>query len=286
MRVSPGQLRHGEKVGFAAACRAVEDERLIPSLAGLLDPRVAEVHWHATEALLEIDTSRAAEALQPYLPQEGNLERKLEISAYLARHGIDAGVPYALEHMADASLLEPAISVFSAVSSRDAVPTLREIVRTGNDTAWTGAAIRALAALGDQQIAPRALEIAEDLRDQLAPYALVALGRLGAPHTAAIFREGIRSRDDRIVAAAIRGAAALLARGEAEDASLRDGMARLLASADAGPEVRTAALEALMLLEDPRLDRALVVAAVDARLETTPLLVRIEELLEERQVAL
>jgi HEAT repeat protein len=120
----------------------------------------------------------------------------------------------------------------------------------------------------------------------LIPYALVALGELGEPQGVEIFREGISSRDDRIVAASVRGAAALFARGEVDDAALRDEIAALLASPDAALGVRTAALDALVELEDPRLDAALATAVFDGRLETTGLLDRVETLLEEQTVAL
>ena len=54
----------------AAACAKVADPRLVPSLAGLLDPRYNDVRWHATEALRKIDTDEAASVLWPHLAQE------------------------------------------------------------------------------------------------------------------------------------------------------------------------------------------------------------------------
>jgi HEAT repeat protein len=286
MSVAPERMSRRERSAFAAASRVVADARLVPALAALLDPRTQDVHSRATEALLEIDTPEAAGGLRPYLAQESVIARKLEIAAFLARHGIDAGAPYALEHMSEAGLLESAIAVFEALASLEPVAALRQIANTSNDTLWTGAAIRALAALQDQSLVPQLLAIAEDFRHPLMPYALVALGELGEPQAVEIFREGIGSRDDRIVAASVRGAAALFARGEVDDAALRDEIAALLGSADAALGVRTAALDALVELGDPRLDTALAAAVFDGRLETTGLLDRVETLLEEQTVAL
>ena len=285
-RVAPERMSRRERNAFAVASRAVGDARLVPALAALLDPRVQDVHTRATDALLEIDTPEAAESLRPYLAQESIIARKLQIAAFLASHGIDAGTPYALEHMSEAGLLESAIAVFEALASLEPVAALRQIASTSNDTLWTGAAIRALAALQDQSLVPQLLVIVEDFRHPLMPYALVALGELGEPQAVEIFREGIGSRDDRIVAASVRGAAALFARGEVDDAALRDEIAALLASPDAALGVRAAALDALVELEDPRLDAALATAVFDGRLETTGLLDRVETLLEEQTVAL
>jgi HEAT repeat protein len=286
LRVAPERMSRRERNAFSVASRAVADRRLVPALVALLDPRVQDVHTRATDALLEIDTPEAAESLRPYLAQESIIARKLQIAAFLASHGIDAGTPYALEHMSEAGLLESAISVFEALANKEPVPALRQIASTSNDTLWTGAAIRALAALQDQSLVPRLLAIVEDFRNPLMPYALVALGDLGEPQAVEIFREGIGSRDDRIVVASVRGAAALFARGEVDDAALRDEIAALLASADVAPGVRAAALDALVELEDSRLDAALAVAVFDGRLEATGLLDRVETLLEEQTVAL
>lgn len=280
------RLSRRERIAFAAAGENIGDARLIPSLAALLNPDVRDVHWRAVDALRNIGTLEAAEALWPYLPQEANLGRKLEIAEFLARHGIDAGAAYALEHLSQPQLLEAAIAVLAAIGSPESTSTLRTIAASSNDVTWTGAAIRALGAMEDHELEPRLIDIVEDLRHPLAPYALVALGQVGEPAAAEVFRTAIRSRDDRIVAASVRGAAALMQRSGVDDESLRDDIAVLLASADASDDVRAAALDALETLEDPRLDAALAAAAVDAGLEGGTLLARIEELLERRQVPL
>lgn len=278
------RLNRGERAAFAAACQQVKDDRLIPPLTRLLDARLPEVHWQVVEALRKIDTLEAAEALRPYLAQEADLHRKLEIAEFLGRHGIVAGLPYAMEHLSQPHLLELSIAVLVAVSTAESVDALRGIVNRSNDIAWTGAAMQALGALQDRELAPELLGIVEDLRHPLTPYALVALGELGEPRAIEVFREGVRSRDDRIVVASVQGAASLVKRGEIDDESLRDEIAGLLASADGSREVRTAALDALRELEDPRLDVALAAAALDGQLEGTPFLETIEELLEERKV--
>jgi Protein of unknown function (DUF3558) len=63
-------------------------------------------------------------------------------------------------------------------------------------------------------------------------------------------------------------------------------LADLLTDSSAPERMRIAALEALLLIDDPRLNAALSSAVNDAGLEGTYLLERIEELLRERKVRL
>ena len=165
------------------------------------------------------------------------------------------------------------------------MPELRRIWQTSNDLAWNAAVIRALARLGQADIAPKLLELARVPGDPLAPSALVALGYLGSPDALPIVQEAIGSRSEALVIAATEAAARLLARPELKSDPVRDRLAALLADADASPGVRTAALEALRSLDDPRLVKTLSSVARDANLEGTPLLLEIERELARRSKA-
>ena len=172
-----------------------------------------------------------------------------------------------------------------AVADPRAVPELRRIWQTSNDLAWNAAAIRALARLGQADITPRLLELARLPGDPLAPSALVGLGYLGSPEALPIVQEAIGSRSEALVIAAAEAAARLLARPELNSEPIRDRLAALLADADASPNVRTAALLALISLNDPRLVGALSTVARDANLEGTPLLLQVERELAKRSKA-
>ncbi len=121
--------------------------------------------------------------------------------------------------------------------------------------------------------------------DPLAPSALAGLGYLGSPEALPIVQEAIGSRSEALVIAATQAAARLLARPELKSEPIRDRLAALLADADASPNVRAAALEALVALNDPRLPAALRAVARDANLEGTPLLVHVERELAARSEA-
>src|SRR5262249_55004409 len=151
----------------------------------------------------------AAKALQPHLREEADLSRKLQIAEFLGRHGIRDGYPYALEHMSEPGLLEEAVAALAAMHDARTVPELRGILKPSNNIAWNGAAIRALGALGEKEFAPQFLEIVQDLKRPLAPYALVALGDLGEVKALPVVREALKSRNEHIVLAAIRAATKL-----------------------------------------------------------------------------
>src|SRR5262249_3550496 len=148
------------------------------------------------------------------------------------------------------------------------------------------AAIRALGRLGEARFAPRMLEVARDLQDPLAPSALIALGDLGEARALPIVRGGFSSRSEEVVTACARAAGALLARPGVRADDVRDRLAALLADADASQAARGAALDSLLALNDPRLERALGAAVRDGGLEGSELLARIERVLTDRKVPL
>jgi HEAT repeat protein len=279
-------LQHGEKAAFARAAARVADARLVPALSGMLNPRRPDLRWQAIEALLKIDTDAAAEAVRPHLKEEENLDRKLVLAAFLGKHGLRDGYPYAMEHLSEPGLVEHAVAALAAIREPKAVPVLRDILKTSNDTTWNSAAIRALGALGEKEFAPRFLEIVQDLKDPLAPAALIALADLGEVKVLPKVREGLASRNQQIVYVSIRAAGKLLALPGVKVDDLRDQLAALFADADAGEELRLAALETLVKVNDPRLDKALRTAVRDAGLEGSSLMARTEQLLAERKVKL
>jgi HEAT repeat protein len=279
-------LEPAERQQLAIVCAKLADPRFIPLFAGMLDPRYPGLRWSAVEGLRKINTPEAAKALQPHLREEADLARKLQIAEFLGRHGIRDGYPYALEHMSEPGLLEEAVAALAAIHDARTVRELRDILRTSNNTAWNGAAIRALGALGEKDFAPQFLEIVQDLKRPLAPYALVALGALGEVKALPVVREALKSRNDHIVLAGIRAATKLVPLSDAKTDEIRDQLAGLLADADAAQGLRAAALEALLTLKDPRLDRALAAVVRDAGLEGSPLLERTETLLRERKIKL
>ncbi len=279
-------LRHGEKASFARAAAKVADARLVPALSGMLSPRRPDLRWLATDALLKIDTDAAAEALRPHLKEEEDLHRKLVLAEFLGKHGLRDGYPYAMEHLSEPSLVEQAAAALAAIREPKAVPVLREILKTSNDTTWNSAAIRALGALGEKEFAPQFLEIVQNLKDPLAPAALIALGDMGEAKALPKVREGLASRNQQVAYASARAAGKLLALPGVKADELRDRLAALFADPDAGEGLRLAALETLVKVHDPRLDKALRAAVRDAGLEGSSLMGRTEQLLAERKVKL
>jgi HEAT repeat protein len=276
----------GERLAFAVACARIADPALVPSVTALLDPSEPNVRWQATEALRRIDTDEAASALWPHLSQEVDLMRKLELAAFLGRHGFRGGYPYAIEHMSAPELTDVAVEALAAIREPKAVPELKRIWESSNDVAWSAAAIRGLGRLGRAEIAPRLLELARDLRQPLAVPALIALGDLGAPEALPIVRDALGSRSDQVVISACRAARKLLAAPDARGDDIRDRLATLLADTQASQPVRDAAFESLVALDDSRLGPALGAAVRDAGLENTPVLEWVEKELARRKQVL
>jgi len=287
-------LNAQERRAFAAAASTVTAEfpkngslePLVKPLAMMLDPREAQTRSAAISALIDIDTAAAVRALQPRLREEIDLSQKLLMAEFLGRHGVRDGYPYAIEHMSEPHLLERAVAALAAIGDTRAVEESRKILETSNDEAWNGAAIRVLGAMDVRKMAPRFLEIIKDWKNPLAPAALIALGDLGELQARPAVREALASRSEVIVAAAAQSAGKLIKESGADAKELRDALAALLADSSATQQMRVAALESLLLLDDPRLNAALAAAATDAGLEGTDLLERIEVLLRERKVRL
>ena len=181
--------------------------------------------------------TRPQAALWPHLDEEADLARKLELIAFLGRHGFRDGYSQAIEHLSQINLRDQAVEAFGAVADPRAVPELRRIWQTSNDLAWNAAVIRALARLGQADITPKLLDLARVPGDPLAPSALVGLGYLASPEALPIVQEAIGSRSEERVIAATGAAAKLLARPELKSEPIRDRLAALLTDADASPSV-------------------------------------------------
>lgn|GEM_PF-1649615 len=275
-------LNAAERLAFARACLRAPDARLVPALSRLLNPREWNVRLLAIGALRKINTDEAASVLRMHLDEEIDPSHKLRLIAFLARHNIHDGDVAALEALADANLREEAINAVVAVGGPKVVAELQRIWQTSNDPISNAAAFRALARLGQQDIAPRLLEIAKTAGDPLAPPALLALADLGTAEALPIVANALNSRRDAVVLNAARAATILLRKPALKGDNVRDRLASLLADADASLEVRGAALNALESLDDPRLLASLNAAARDVNLEGTPLLAKIEAALETR----
>ncbi|MDB5385373.1 MAG: hypothetical protein JWM11_1019 [Planctomycetaceae bacterium] len=275
-----------EKLAFAVSAYRLADPGLVATLADLLDVRRPHLRWQATEALLKINTDEAARALQPHLREEASLHRKLQLVEFLGRHGIGDGFPYAMEHLSEPELLEQAVAALVAIRDPKTVPALRQILKTSQDLKWNAAAIRGLGAVGAKEVIVQLLKIVQDLRQPLAPAALIALGDLREVKALATVQEGLLSRNDRVVIASARAAGKLVPAAEGQAEEIRTQLVTLLANADATEEVRAAVLDALLAIKDPRLNRALNAAVRDAGLEGSALLERIEKVMREQKIEL
>ncbi len=275
-----------ELVSFASTCVKTPDPQLVPLLAELLDPQEPQLRSQVVEAFKKIDTDGAAQALQPHLLEEVNLLRKLELAEFLGRHGIRDGYPFAMEHMSEPSLREQAVSALAAIRDPRAVEELRQILQTSHDVACNSAAVLALGRLGEKELSPQFLEMVQDLRNPMAPAALMALGDLKEVKVVDKVLEGFGSRNSEVVAASARAAGELLTLSDIKGQSMRTKLAALLADADAAQEARSEAFRALVTANDPLLDGALSTAVRDGNLEGGDLIVQIEKQIRDRKVRL
>jgi HEAT repeat protein len=274
---------HSERLAFATACAKVADPSLVPALGPMLDPLYSDVRYYATEALRKIDTDEAASMVWPSLSQETDLVRKLQLAEFLGRHGFRGGYPYAIEHMSAPMLQHVAIDALASIREPKAIPELRKILETSNDVGWNSAAIRALGRLGQNDLAPRMLELAGDRKNPLATPAMIALCDLGEAKALPIVLDALASRNDNVVDDAIQASQKLLAAPNVQGDAVRDRLAALLADSDTSQVVRSTAFNALLALKDPRLGPALATAVRDAGLEHSDLLLRIEQTLSTRK---
>ena len=284
LAASARPLDADERLALAQACRAAADPRLVPVLGTLLDPSQYQTRALAVDALVAIDTDEAASVLWPHLGEERDLGSKLRLVAFLGRHGFGDGFALALEYLSQVQYREQAVDALAAMDAQRAVPELRRILETSRDRSWNASAIRALGRLGQEDLAPRFLEIAADRRDPLAESALLALADLGEPKALPIAAEWLDSRDESHLIAASRAAGGLLGVEGIDPGGVPERLAALLADFAAGQESRVAALNALAAIDAPALRPALAEVARDATLENSFLLARVEAELVAREV--
>jgi HEAT repeat protein len=289
VRLAALPLNAAENLAFAQAaftvCEKKPDERLVAPLSKLLSPE-EPARESASEALLRIGTAAAAEALKPRLAQEQNLHRKLRIAELLGKHGGRDGYAYAIEHVSDPSLTEVAVAALAAIKDPRTAEEMKRILETSNDAGWNRAAIRVLGALGAKELAPKFSGYVSNWKNPQAIAALLALADLGDPQVLPRISEALNARGDEIMIAGTHAASRLLAQPAINGDAVRDQLAALLDDSTASEPARSAALDALEALKDPRLDRALALADADATLEGTNLLARVERLMIERKVKL
>jgi hypothetical protein len=281
-------LTTAEQEAFVRACEHSPSPRLVSVLTDMLDPRYQRLRRLAADLLMEIDTKPAAQALQPHLADEAELAYKLRLAAFLGRHGLDDGYPYALEHMSDPRYLEAAVEAVAAIKKSGSADQLLDIYRNSNDLGWKRAAVRALGLLGHAQFQDELRVLTRDLQHPLAPPALLARADMGDAAVIEDLPAALSSRNEKVVVAAARAAAKLLpqrrGQGSRADASIRTTLATLAQDPEAAREVRRHALEALVATQDQQLDKVLVDMVRDIRVEKNGLLTRVRELLRELNV--
>jgi HEAT repeat protein len=290
VRFSALPLNEYERRVFAAVAHSLAesapDDRLVAPLAALLAPDDGGTRETALEALFRIGSPAAARALQPRIAQEQNLHTKLRIAELLGKHGMRDGYPYAIEHASEPHLTEQAVAALVAMRDPRALDEAKKILETSNDTTWNRAAIRILGALGAKEFAPKFTALVADWKNPLAPSALIALADLSDAAVLPKIDEALAARNDIIVIAGAAAARRLLAHADIKAPATRDHLAAILADSSASDQTRRAALDALLALDDPRLNGAIITAASDANLEGTDLLTQIERLLRERKIKL
>ncbi len=287
--VSKLDLNGDEKATLAEACRKLagqqRDARLVEPLSGLLAPDERS-RESAILALLEINSDDAAKALLPHLREEENLYQKLRIAEMLGHHGFRDGYAFAIEHVSESWLLEQAVAALAAIREPQAVVRLKEILKSSNDVAWNTAAVRGLGAMGMREMTPEFLTMVSDLRNPLAPAALLALADLGEVKALDKTFEGLASRNDRVVAASARAAGKLLMLPGVDGTDLKARLLTIFVDPDADQTSRAAALEAMLACKDEQLAAALPQVAREAGLQGSSLMQSVEKLLRERKMKL
>lgn len=281
-------LTTSEQEAFVHACEDTPSPRLVPALTDMLDPRRQRLRRLAADLLMEIDTKASARALRPHIPDETDLTYKLRLAAFLGGHGFDDGYPYAIEHMSDPRYLEAAVDAVANIAKSGSANQLIEIYTDSNDLSWRRAAVRALGLLGHTEFQAELIVLTRDQAHPLAPSAILARADMGDTKVAGLLTAALSSRSEAVVVAAARAAARVLAQqnvqGSENEADVRTALASLARNPEAVQAVRRHALEALVAADDPRLHDVLIAMVRDIQIEQSDLLIRVRELLRERNV--
>lgn len=273
------------KIELARAFEKIADPRAAGLLSIWLRDRSLAVREQAFAALEAINTQTAVTAVRLRLKAEPHLPLKLRMARFLGRHGIQDGYPFAIEHIADSGLTELAAEALATIRDDRAQKELWQILETSHDHAWNGAALVGLAAVGDDGVKPRLVEILENPRDPLVPQTATAAGYLKDPDALPRLSVLIGSRNIDVARSAIEAIARLAADGPGNIAGgpdaerFHESGTALLALLDdpfADTHLRIRALEVLRDVGDPRLGAALRRLADQAELEGNPLLPPVE----------
>lgn len=283
-------LTIAEQQAFVQACEQNPAPGLASALANMLDPRRARLRRLATDLLMEIDTKAAAESIRPHLAEELDLAHKLRLAAFLGRHGFDDGYPYALEHMSDPRYLEASVEAVGAIEQPGSEQQLLDIYRNSNDLAWKHAAVRALGLLDHEPFREELITLTRDESHPLVAPAVLARADMGDMELIDALPAALSSRSEAVAVAAARAAAELLPQQRRQGGRTTSVVPARLAAIARDPRaahvLRRQALEALVAIGDPNLDEVLTAMIRDSRIEQSDLLVRIRELVREREVRL
>jgi HEAT repeat protein len=281
-------LTHAEQAAFLQVSADSSSPELVPMLSNMLDPRYPQLRRLSADLLMKIDSEEAALAFQPHLAEETNLDYKLRMSAFLGRHGIDDGYPYAVEHMSDPRYRDAAVDAIAAIDRPETAEQMLEIYRSSNDVSWRQSAIRALGLLRHAPFRGELRALTTDLGHPLAPAVLRARADLGDTQVSNVLPDAMRSRSEVLVVAAARAAESLFSqdsvRSSGSSRELTGLLAGLAMDRDMSPDVREAALDALEAANDSELDDVLISMVNDRGLERTSLIGHVQELLRERSV--
>ncbi|MEM1188089.1 MAG: hypothetical protein AAGI72_06170 [Pseudomonadota bacterium] len=281
-------LTRAEQLAFLRAVAINPAPKLVPMLAGLLDPAHLQVRRLAIDVLMEIDNEASALALEPQLAEENNLRYKLRIAEFLGRHGIDSGYEYAVEHMSDARYWQAALRAIAAISKPGAPKQMYAIYQSSNDLKWRKTAVRALGLLRHDPFGDELTELTANLGHPLAASALWARADLGDTKAIDLLPAAMRSRSEALMFASANAAESFfsqeLDQGAGPGRDVLGLLTGLATNRENSVHVRGAALDALLAADDPQVDSVLIAMVSDRGLEDTSLIVHVQELLRERRV--
>ena len=283
-RLLQSELSLAERAELLIACNINPSPQLASALGPMLNPANPRLRILATRLLLQIDTRDAARALRPHLAEETNLERKLELAAFLGRHGFDDGYAYAVEHLPQYP--DAAAAAIAAINRRESVDELLSIYETSNDIRWQHGAVRALGLIGHKPFQDELIDLTDRLTHDLAAPALLARADLGDGETLSILAEALTGVEQDVAIAAAQAAAKLLPQwpDDPSQTSIRDSLATVAQNSRASLTLRRHAIEALVAVEDDGLVSVLSTVLKDAKIERTDLLNRVRELATERDI--
>jgi len=284
-------------------------EEAVPELTALLESWPKTV-MYSKQALLKIGTREAAIALRPHLKTETDLTSKLRIAALLAKYGFDDGYSLAIEHLADrteVSLL--AAEVLGAIGAERAEKQLKPILENNPDPQWYAAALAGLLAVENEEARTALAKILEDGRHpnivKAAEFAHLAKNEFVLP----LLTKHIESRNGKLALAALRAHAKIIRQAlriakagtsarrssvvkpvsfslqnQDHQDELLETLQRVLADSYIDRRIRGEALSVLELFSTEESSDTLLALLDRTELESSKIVLRIEQLVRERGV--